>query len=30
MYSTGKSTQHSVITSMGKEYEEDWITYTCN
>ena len=25
LYNTGKSTQDSVITSMGKESEEEWI-----
>ena len=25
LYSTGNSTQYSVITYMGKEYEKEWI-----
>ena len=30
MYSTGNSTQYSVITYMGKETEKEWIyVYVC-
>ena len=27
LYSTGNSAQCSVITKMGKEFEEEWITH---